>query len=576
MPADRAKDANEVLTTSASGNSGATAGDGNGVPVVTPPPPPEHQAAIPIGTVPRSAARRFITWVVAVVVVVLALLYGVPTIIQMLNTISTDDAYVNGHVTSVAARVPGQVKKVLVDDNYRVKKGALLVQLDKEPYQVQVALKKAAYENSQANLLVAEDQVRGIVAQARSNRFKLQHAIEDVDNQVALLRANIATLKTRRATLARAKSDYDRALELRKTPGAIAPQEVDKAREAYDVGQAQVTQALESVYQIRVGLGLPAKAQKEGDDALGEVPADLDQTYSTVRQALANLLQSVAPLNFFPASYDLTPRQAVEQFYHQDPQGDLDRIYAKLIKDAPDIKLAQAKVGEAKADYDQALLNLRYCDVVAEIDGVITRRNVNPGNNVQAGEALMALRSLTDIWVDANFKETQLRQLRIGQPADLDVDMYGSHKTFKGRISGFTYGTGSTLALLPPENATGNFIKVVQRLPVRIDLIDYDPDKDPLFVGLSVEPHVYFKEKPTGENAGKVLQLETELPIVHPDALPQIPVPAAAHGPATPAPNPSTAAPTSGPAIPAPAAPGTAPQQPGPGTKSGTPAGLTP
>jgi membrane fusion protein (multidrug efflux system) len=576
MPADSAKDANEARATpTSSGNPGATAsGDGARPPAADA--ASAHAAAPATKTAPRSPVRRIALWVVVAVGVVLALIYGVPTIVRIFNTISTDDAYVNGHVTAVAARVPGQVMKVFVDDNYRVKKGSLLVQLDKEPYQIQVALKKAAYENSQANLLVAIDEVRGIVAQARSNRFKLQHAIEDVDNQVALLRANIATLKTRRATLVRAKSDYDRALELRKTPGAIAPQDVDQRREAYDVGQAQVTQALESVYQIRVGLGLPAKAQKEGDDALGEVPSDLDQTYSTVRQALATLLQSVAPLNFFPASYDLTPRQAVEQFYHQDPQGNLDRIYAKLIKEAPAIKLAEAKRDEAKSDYDQALLNLRYCDVVAEIDGVITRRNVNPGNNVQAGESLMALRSLTDIWVDANFKETQLRQLRIGQPADLDVDMYGSHKIFKGRISGFTYGTGSTLALLPPENATGNFIKVVQRLPVRIDLIDYDPDKDPLFVGLSVEPHVYFKEKPTGESAGKVLQLETELPIVHPDALPHNPVPPAAHGLATPTASPSTAAPEGGPALPTPAAPGTGPQSPGDGAKSGAPPRLTP
>ncbi len=209
-------------------------------------------------------------------------------------------------------------------------------------------------------------------------------------------------------------------------------------------------------------------------------------------------------------------KQAVEQFYRQDPQGNLDRIYAKLIEDAPAIKLAKAKRDEAKADLDQAELNLRYCEVVAEIDGVITRRNVNPGNNVQAGEGLMALRSLTDIWIDANFKETQLSELRIGQPAELEVDMYGSHKTFKGRISGFTYGTGSTLALLPPQNATGNFIKVVQRLPVRIDLSDYDPDKDPLFVGLSVIPYVYYKEQHlTGADAGKVLQTEMTRPADH-------------------------------------------------------------
>ena len=118
----------------------------------------------------------------------------------------------------------------------------------------------------------------------------------------------------------------------------------------------------------------------------------------------------------------------------------------------------------------------------------------------------MAIRSLRDIWVDANFKETQLRDLRIGQRAELKVDMYGGQHKFEGRISGFTMGTGSTLALLPPQNATGNFVKVVQRLPVRIDLVDYDPDKLPLFVGLSVEPSVDLKSKPTGSNTGKFLQ----------------------------------------------------------------------
>ena len=115
-------------------------------------------------------------------------------------------------------------------------------------------------------------------------------------------------------------------------------------------------------------------------------------------------------------------------------------------------------------------MDLRYTTIVAEIDGVVTRRNVNPGNNVQVGQSLMAIRSLRDIWVDANFKETQIRDLRIGQHVELEVDMYGGKQTFEGRISGFTMGTGSTLALLPAQNATGNFVKVVQRLPVRIDL----------------------------------------------------------------------------------------------------------
>jgi membrane fusion protein, multidrug efflux system len=537
MPADASKDAPEVHgAASPEGSVTATkAGAGDGpaarpAPASVAPPSPESAPQ-------HSGRRRVIVWGVAVVAAVGLLYYGVPVALKIWNTVSTDDAYVNGHVTAVAARVPGQVTNVYVDDNYRVKKGSLLVQLDKEPYRIQVALKKATYQNAEANVIAATDQVRGQVGQARSDRFKLQHAIEDVDNQIALLRAKVATLATRRATLVRTKADYQRALELLKTPGAIAPQDVDQRREAYDVAQAQVTQALEDVYQIRVGLGLPAQPQEKGDEHLGEVPADLDQNYSSVRQALATLLQSAAALNVFPKNYTASPKEIIADFYARDPKGNLDNIYNQLIKESPVIALAQAKRDEAKADWDQAELNLRYCDVVAEIDGVITRRNVNPGNNVQAGEALMALRSLTEIWVDANYKETQLADLRIGQPAELEVDMYGSHKTFKGRISGFTYGTGSTLALLPAENATGNFIKVVQRLPVRIDLVDYDPDKDPLFVGLSVVPHVYYKEPPTGPGAGKMLQIVTELPLINPDLLPKNPVPPAAQGaPAQPAP----------------------------------------
>src|SRR5262249_54774277 len=205
-------------------------------------------------------------------------------------------------------------------------------------------------------------------------------------------------------------------------------------------------------------------------------------------------------------SFNKTPKQMVADFYKRDPQGDIDRIFARLLEDAPAIKQAEAKLAQAERNLDQAKLNLRYTDVVAEIDGVISRGNGDPGNNVVAGQSLMAVRSLTEIWVDANFKETQLANLRIGQAVDLDVDMYGSRQQFKGRISGFTMGTGSTLALLPAENATGNFVKVVQRLPVRIEILDYDPDQTPLFIGLSVTPSVRVNEKPTGADAGKLLQ----------------------------------------------------------------------
>jgi membrane fusion protein, multidrug efflux system len=457
---------------------------------------------------PKPAARapskrRRVLIVVAIVVGILLLVFGVPRVIRAFNTVSTDDAYVNGYVTFVAPRVSGQVARVLVDNNNRVKKGDVLVELDPEPYQVQVAIKQAALDAAQANLTVADANVRGLIGQTRSNRFKLSRAIEDVDNQVQLIAARVATWEQEKATLVLAQQEFDRAERLLATR-VVSQEEYDERREALDVAKAQVTQALQNIYQARVALGLPAQVP-EGKK-LSDVPPDLDQTFSSVREAQASLLQSAAQLGIVPSSYTLSPQEMLDEFYRRDPTGDLNRIYAEVIKNAPTLKQAQTSVMEAQRDLDQANLNLRYCTVVAEIDGVISRRNVNPGNNLQVGQNVMAINSLRDIWIDANFKETQLRNLRIGQHVDLEVDMYGGKHTFEGRISGFTYGTGSTLALLPAQNATGNFVKVVQRLPVRIDLLNYDPDKLPLFAGLSVTPTVDLGIRPTGPNAGQYLQ----------------------------------------------------------------------
>ena len=427
----------------------------------------------------------------------------IPRIFHALHTVSTDDAYVNSYVTFVAPRVSGQVARVLVDDNNRVKKGDVLVELDPEPFRVQVAIKQAAVDTAQAELVTAQATVRSQIAQARGLRFKLQHAIEDVDNQVALIRARVATWEQSKATQMLAQAEFDRSSKLLETKVA-SKEEFDRKREQLGVANAQVKQALENVYQARAALGLTAQPPEGAN--LADVPPNLDQTFSSVREALGNLMEAAAQLGVVSSSWDLTPKQVVEEFYRRDPGGDINKIYAEIIKTAPGLKQAEAKLMQAQRDLDQAKLNLRYSTIVAEIDGVITRRNVNPGNNVQPGQSLMAIRSLRDIWVDANFKETQLHNLRIGQRVAVKADMYGSKHKFEGRISGFTFGTGSTLALLPPQNATGNFVKVVQRLPVRIDLVNYDPDKVPLFVGLSVTPSVDLWSKPTGPNAGKFLQ----------------------------------------------------------------------
>jgi membrane fusion protein, multidrug efflux system len=475
----------------------------------------DHGAPKAGGPTARATAKRPLwIWIAGGVLAVLALAEVVPYVINAFRTVSTDDAYVNGHVTFVAPRVPGQVVRVLVDDNNRVQRGNLLVQLDKEPYRVDVDIAQAAVAVAQANIVATQAKVRGLAGLARSQRFELAQAIEQVHDQVAVLHAKVAALQAANATLVKAQADYQREQQLLKHQ-VISQEQFDTYQESYDVAQAQASKAKQEVYEIRAQLGLPPKPSN-GD--LAEVPPDLDQHFSAVKEAQNRLIETAAQLGVVQP-FKATPDEMLAQFYKRDPSGNIDNILDQLLSDAPDVKQAEAKLSEAEANLHQAELNLAYCDVVADIDGVVTRRNVNPGDHVIAGEELMALRSLTDIWIDANFKETQLAELRIGQPVDLDVDMYGRRQRFRGRISGFTMGTGSTLALLPAENATGNFVKVVQRLPVRIDLIGYKPDTNPLFIGLSVTPYVHIYEKPTGPNAGKFLQasLAKQLPQLPPN-----------------------------------------------------------
>lgn len=466
----------------------------------------------PVEVAPFDARKKrsaFAFRVLLIVAAVAAAIGLTPWVRQLLRTVSTDDAYVNGHVTFVAPRVPGQVVRVLVEDNNRVKKGDLLVELDKTPFQLQVDIAQAAVGTAKANLAAAIASARGTEGDMRSLRFALERAMESVNDQVELLKSRAATLDAQRADLTLAKSDYERALKTGDS-GGLSQEVIEHRKQAVLVAEAKVAEALQNVHQIRASLGLPAQPEK--GQSLTDVPPDLDQTFSGVREAQARLIQVAAQMGIV-SSFDHSPRQMLADFKKRAPDGNIDTIYNDLLVQAPSVKQAEAKVLEAQRQLEQAQLNLSYCDVIAEIDGAVTRRNVNPGNNVVVGQSLMAVRSLTQIWVDANFKETQLSCLRIGQEARLDVDMYGSLHTFKGRISGFTMGTGSTLALLPAENATGNFVKVVQRLPVRIELLDYDPEEFPLFVGLSVTPTVFIDRPPSGPDAGRILQPSIQTPL---------------------------------------------------------------
>jgi membrane fusion protein (multidrug efflux system) len=222
-----------------------------GEPKPAPPPPSEKSTPAPKAPATSSPGGRKRKLLIGALVLLVLLIIGVPRILRGLHTVSTDDAYVNSYVTFVAARVSGQVERVLVDDNNRVRKGDVLVELDPEPFRVRVAIKQSAVDMAMANLVLAEANVRGLVAQTRSLRFKLAHAIEDVDNQVALIRQRVATWEESKASLVLAQQEFDRAKQLLTTK-VVSKEEYDQKQAALAVANAQVTQALQNVYQARV------------------------------------------------------------------------------------------------------------------------------------------------------------------------------------------------------------------------------------------------------------------------------------------------------------------------------------
>ena len=316
--------------------------------------------------------RELLAGVLGVAVLAVLLVFGIPWVEEMLNTVSTDDAFVNGHVTFVAPRVAGQISQVLVDDNNRVHKGDLLAELDKEPYRVAVSGKQAEVDIAKANLQAAIAAVRAIEAQARSRRWNLQRAVQDVDNQVALLHARVAVVDKSKAALALAQVEFDMVQQL-VAKGAVSREVYDQRQAELTTARAGLAQTLAEVYQIRVSLGLPA--QPDGGD-LGQVPPDLDETFASVLEAQAELIQSAAQLGVLH-SFDQSPKAMLDQF---EKLGDINSTFAQLTANAPAVKQAEAKLEAATRDLVQAELNLRYCDITADIDGVITRRNVNPGN----------------------------------------------------------------------------------------------------------------------------------------------------------------------------------------------------
>jgi membrane fusion protein (multidrug efflux system) len=452
------------------------------------------------------------------------LYFSVPWLLHYFSRASTDDAYVNGYVTYVSPRITGNVAEVLVDDNQYVEAGQVLMRLDTEPYRLIKEQKQAALERAKlhidqqvAGLHAAEAEVEQARNLARSqvvglwgNWYLLQTIQSLVRYEEAGLRVNLASEKLQRANLALAEKEHRRYSELAPS-GAASRETLDQQRATLDMAREQVAGAGETVKQTRALLGVP-----EGD---GTELQDIEETYPGVRYALATAQQTLTQLGAPFSLLDMRTNTIAERLSHLNVDALLEQVPAVQVAQAH-LRQARAALGgaafdpsqphhhpdvlQAEKELEQAELEVRYTEIKSAIAGFVSGRAVNPGTQVQPGQMVLAIRPLNNVWIDANFKETQLDKLRIGQPVDIYVDAYPGHR-FHGRVAGFSAGTGAAMSLLPPQNATGNFVKVVQRLPVRIELTE-PPSKDmPLFVGLSVSPEIDFRAEPTGPDAGQRL-----------------------------------------------------------------------
>ena len=389
---------------------------------------------------PRSRRRGIIIVVVAILIVGGLALWWHSTFSE-----DTDDAQVNGHLIQVSSRITGQVKTVYVSENQQVKKGDPIVDLDPRDFQVAVENAKAALASAKASALAANVAVplttinTGSVLTSATSDVSGAHAqVSQAQQQQQAAHARVVQAQ---ANSVKAQSDLERYKTLVEKD-VISKQQYDGAVAAAAAAAAAVQDA-------------QASEQAAGD---------------AVRVAREREAGSQATLKYAQTG----PQQVAAQNARA--------------------RQAEAQVQQAQAQLDQAELNLSYTRIIAPDDGIITRKSVEINQNVSTGQNLLTLVSLDDIWVTANFKETQLRHMAAGQAVEISVDATG--KKYHGKVTQIGGATGSVLSLFPPENATGNYVKVVQRVPVRIDFTDLQHE-DPnhlLRPGLSVEPNVRVKQ----------------------------------------------------------------------------------
>lgn len=398
----------------------------------------DEAAEAPVqGKKKRSRAVVIVPLAILILTATAALLHG-----YFAGWESTDDAQIDGYINPISSRVAGYITRVYVDDNQFVKAGTLLAQIDAKDYQVALDSAKATLQDDQATAAASE---AGVPVTAVTTSSRLVSAQADVVNARAgvsaaqkQLAATRASQQQAEAISAKAQDDVDRYKPL-----------IDKQ----EISEQQYSQAVQTARAAAAAVDAARAAVQAAEDQVIQAQGKVDQ-------ANAGL-----------ASAGTGPQEVGIQRSHA--------------------LAAAAKANKSKAALEQAQLNLSYTRIVAPVDGIVSKRSAQVGQYVTPGQPLMAVVPLDDIWVTANFKETQLKDMRIGSTAVIYVDAFD--RDYSGRVESIAGGTGSVFSLLPPENATGNYVKVVQRVPVRIRI---DKGQDPdhrLRPGLSVEPRVRLK-----------------------------------------------------------------------------------
>ena len=393
-------------------------------------------------------------WVLLFALVVAAGV-GVALYLHFQNRVSSDDAEVDGHITAIAPKINGNVVEVAVLDNQPVKQGQVLVRIDPRDYQARVDLARAELERAESQLRSAQVGVPLTTQTTESTTDASSAGVGDA--QAELERARLGARQAAGADLAVAEAN----VHAREADNDKA--QADLARMKPLVDKAEISQ---QQYDAYVAAAKVAASQLHADQQkLESARENAAIKQAALDAARARVEQAKAQLTFSQAS-----RKQVD------------------IRQA-DAATAAAAVSEARANLEAAGLQLSYATIVAPVDGVVTRKSVEVGQVVQPGQALMAVIPLNTTWVTANFKETQLAEVKPGDRAEIQVDMYG--KSVTGHVDSIAGATGARMSLLPPENATGNFVKVVQRIPVKI-LVDHD-DRLVLRPGMNVDVTIFTK-----------------------------------------------------------------------------------